>query len=248
MDDDRWFYAFREVEELRKLLKTGRTKVEIKDYGAGSQVSFHTDKSGNTRTIRSLAKYAATGPVFCRVLFRLVKFIKPKTMLELGTSLGISTAYQARAAQSSTLRTIEGCPNISKKARENFDLLKIKNIELTTGKFEDRLPDILDEMVDLDYLFIDGNHRKEPTLKYFEMCLKKAHSDSVFVFDDIHWTEEMESAWETVKNHPRVTLSIDLFFFGIVFFKKEFKVKQHFVLIKSWWKPWEIGLKDFFGW
>lgn len=243
LDDDRWFYAFREVEQLRDLLLTERSMIEITDYGAGSQVS-----QSNSRSVQSLVKYSATGAVFCQILFRLVLFIKPKNLLELGTSMGISTLYQSSAALNSTLYTIEGCPQISKKALENFKLMNAENIELHTGKFEDVLPQVLDKIETLDYVFIDGNHRKEPTLNYFETCLEKAHDNSVFVFDDIHWTVGMEEAWNKVKDHPNVTLSIDLFFFGIVFFKKEFKVKQHFTLIKSWWKPWQIGLKDFFGW
>ncbi|MDF1865172.1 MAG: class I SAM-dependent methyltransferase [Saprospiraceae bacterium] len=243
LDDDRWFYAFKEVEDLRRLLLSERTIIEIMDYGAGSQVS-----TSNSRTVKSLVKYSATSPIFCRILFRLVLFLRPKVLLELGTSMGISSLYQARAAQNSVLHSIEGCPRISKKAKQNIDLLKVSNIKLHTGKFEEQLPVVFEKVQSVDYVFIDGNHRKEPTLQYFETCLEKANSDSVFVFDDIHWTDGMENAWEMIKNHPKVTLSIDLFFFGIVFFKKEFKVKQHFTLVKSWWKPWQIGLRDFLGW
>lgn len=243
LDDNRWFYAFTEVEEMRALLKTEKIPLEISDYGAGSQVS-----SRKTRTISSLTKHSATSPVFCRILFRLIQFYKPETLLELGTSMGVSTLYQAYASRSSTLITIEGCPVISEQAEENFELMEVDNIEVVTGKFEDQLPKVLERLDSLDYVFVDGNHRKEPTIQYFEWCLGKANEQSVFVFDDIHWSLEMESAWREIQNHPKVTLSIDLFFFGIVFFRKEFKTKQHFTIIKSWWKPWEIGLKDFFGW
>ena len=115
-----------------------------------------------------------------------------------------------------------------------------------TPSFEKRLPDAFKELGSLDFVFIDGNHRKEPTLQYFEACLAHATSDSVFVFDDIHWSKGMEAAWESIKLHPSVTLTIDLFFFGVVLFRKEPQKKEHYSLIKLEWKPWQVGLIDFF--
>ncbi len=242
LEDDRWFYAFEEVEELRALLKSEKIPLEITDYGAGSQVS-----SKKVRTISSLAKYSATSPIYCRILFRLIQCYKPKTIVELGTSMGVSTLYQAYAAQNSEVISIEGCPIIAEKAVENFELMENENIRVVTGKFEKKLPEVLNGLELLDYVFLDGNHRKIPTLKYFELCLEKAHDETILVFDDIHWSTDMEAAWKIIQAHPKVTLTIDLFFFGIVFLRKEFKIKQHFTIIKSWWKPWQIGLKDFFS-
>jgi len=81
----------------------------------------------------------------------------------------------------------------------------------------------------IDLVYFDGNHQKEPTLNYFHTCLQKAHKNSLFIFDDIHWSDGMEEAWEQIKKHDRVHLTIDLFQFGIVFFEKEMP-KQHFIL------------------
>ncbi|HFC01093.1 MAG TPA: class I SAM-dependent methyltransferase, partial [Phaeodactylibacter sp.] len=174
-------------------------------------------------------------------LFRLVNFYKPKTMLELGTSLGISTLYQASASLNANFITLEGDPEIAKLARFHFEKFKIKNITLVEGQFDHTLLPALQRLKSLDYIFIDGNHRMQPTLSYFEEALKFAHNESVFVFDDIHWSEEMEAAWEKIKAHPQVRISIDLFHMGIVFFRKEKREKEHFVLLPLKWKPWASG-------
>jgi len=87
----------------------------------------------------------------------------------------------------------------------------------------------------IDFAFFDANHRYEPTIRYFETCLQKAHNDSLFVFDDIHWSAEMEAAWAYIKAHPSVTVTIDLFAVGLVFFRKQ-QPKQDFVLRWPFWK------------
>ena len=232
LEDDRLFYAFDELEDLRKLLVQNRKTIQVTDFGAGS----HVDAT-KTRSVSSIAKSAATSPAFCQILFRIIDLYKPKTILELGTSLGIATLYQAAAARSAEVYTIEGCPNTAGLAQANFKRMEVDNIHLKIGQFEYVLEELLPTIGRLDYAFLDGNHRKKPTIDYFERCLKCIHDDSILVFDDIHWSEEMEEAWEEVKRHPKVTLSIDLFFCGIVFFRKEQKQKEHFTLIPSRWKP-----------
>jgi len=242
LEDDRWYYAFSEIETLRRMLLTNRTPLQITDLGAGPQAS-----PAKVRTVAILAKYSANQPFACRMLFRIVQRYKPRTMLELGTSLGISTGYQAAAALSARMITIEGCPNIGRQALENLERMKAGNVAMLQGRFEEMLPVALKELDRLDYVFIDGNHRKEPTLKYYGECLAHAHDGSVFVFDDIHWSAGMEQAWEAIKSHPKVRVTVDLFFFGVVFFRSENAEKEHFTLIKWAWKPWAIGFFDLFG-
>ncbi|MEK7254334.1 MAG: class I SAM-dependent methyltransferase, partial [Bacteroidota bacterium] len=242
LEDDRWFYAFSEVEAQRRLWLTDIRKIEVTDFGAGSLVN-----PGKVRTIGSLARHSANQPLICQMLFKIVQHYKPKTMLELGTSLGFSSAYLAAAALNGRLLTIEGCPKVAELAAENFRRLNIKNITLLRGRFEEKLPEALQTLGKLDFAFVDGNHRKAPTLQYFEQCLTHAHEGSIFIFDDIHWSEEMAEAWAEIKQHPQVRLTLDLFFFGVVFFRKEQKEKEHFTLIPWVWKPWAIGLGDFFS-
>lgn len=235
-EDDREFYAFKDIEMLRKLLLKERKKLIIKDYGAGSLVS--EDKE---RSIRSLVKYSATMPLYCRFLFRIINEYKPRTLLELGTSVGISTLYQSRAAMHAKFITIEGDPGIAEAARQNFRRMRADNVEQMVGPFADKLEPALQRLQQLDYVFIDGNHREEPTIAYFRKCMEYAHEGSIFVFDDIHWTQGMENAWHKIIADPRVTLSIDMYYFGIVFFRSEFQQKEHIALARSAWKPWITG-------
>ncbi len=160
-------------------------------------------------------------------------------MLELGTSLGISAAYLASGAQeadnssgatNAKLLTLEGAGAVAAVAAANFRSLGLENIELVTGGFDDRLPGVLDKMGRIDLAFVDGNHRKEPTLRYFNLLIGCASPSAVLIFDDIHWSREMEEAWEAIKQDPRVLLTVDLFFIGLVFLREEFKVKQDFII------------------
>lgn len=237
LDDERNYYAFQPIEILRKKMLKDYSNIQVTDYGAGSKID-----GKKTRTIKSITKYSATWPFFCQVLFKVINHYKPQTALELGTSLGVSSLYQAAAMpKKGTFMTLEGCPNISKFATTNFQRLEVKNINLLTGRFEKTLPTALKQLKRLDYVFIDGNHKKEPTLAYFNQCLEYAHEDSIFVMDDIYWSAEMIEAWEAIKQHPKVKITIDLFFCGVVFFRKEQKIKEHFKLVPATWKPWVMG-------
>jgi predicted O-methyltransferase YrrM len=149
-------------------------------------------------------------------------------MIELGTSFGITSAYMASGNPRGNLFTFEGAQSVAEMARAHFQELAIENIELTEGDFNHTLPVFLKNNQSVDFVFIDGNHRREPTLSYFHSLLDKALPSCVFVFDDIHWSSDMEAAWQDIQQHERVTLTIDLFFIGIVYINPDFKEKQHF--------------------
>ena len=223
-EDKKKYPEYKIVEDLKKDLLQNTEIITVTDLGAGSTL----DKS-NERSVSRIAKNASKSKRIGRLLFRLSMYFKPENMLELGTSLGLSSLYFALGSPSSKLITIEGCPNISRIARENFKIAGKENIQLETGNFDDGLPELLEGVKSLDFAFIDGNHQQEPTYNYFEQCLLKSHSDTVLVFDDIHWSEGMEKAWENIIGHPNVSLSIDIFHMGIVFLKEGF-TKQHFVI------------------
>ncbi len=218
------YQDYNKVENLKKeLLKDNRT-VEIKDLGAGSAVS-----TSNRRTVSQITRYSSKSTKHGRLLYRLVNYFKPETVLELGTSLGLSSAYMALANSNSKIITVEGCPNVSAIAADNFKKLSINNIELLTGNFDEVLPEVIQSVKKLDLVFIDGNHREDPTKQYFEQCLTKATNETIFVFDDIHWSDGMENAWHYVQNHNSVSLTIDIFYMGFAFVRKEL-TKQHFTI------------------
>ncbi len=218
------FYNYIKIEELRSKLLVSNQEINITDMGAGS-----TKGIKKARKVKEIALHSAKSAKYGQLLFRLVNHFQPKTILELGTSLGISTSYLASVNSESEIFTIEGSEEIAKIAKNNFQELELTNIRSISGNFDTELPILLDRIDTLDFVFFDGNHRKEPTLRYFEQCLSKATEKSVFVFDDIYWSKEMTEAWEEIKKNAAVSVSIDLFFIGIVFFRKE-QAKQHFVI------------------
>ena len=225
LNDKTVYPEYERVEELRNKLLNDSTVLEVDDLGAGSS----TGKT-NKRTISSIARNAAKPKKFGQLFFRIVKYYQPSTILELGTSLGITTSYLSTAKPGARLTTMEGSKEIAGMSRQNFRTLELKNVELIEGNFDDTLLSVVRGLSSVDFAFIDGNHRQEPTERYFKELLAKTNNNSILVFDDIHWSSEMEAAWETIKNDAAVSCSIDLFFFGIVFFRKEFKERQHFVI------------------
>lgn len=222
IQDKKRYKEYEDIELLRKELLQDSTVINVTDFGAGSQVS-----AKNERTIKDIARNSAKPPKYAQLLFRLAKYFCSKNILELGTSLGISSLYLAKANKESTVMTIEGCPEIANVAKENFKKNHVENIKQVVGNFDEVLSANINS--ELDFVFIDGNHRKQPTLNYFKTILTHSHSKTVFVFDDIHWSDEMQEAWEEIKKHPQVTVTIDLFFIGIVFIRPE-QAKEHFVI------------------
>ncbi len=217
---------FSEITALReRMISSGRT-IEVLDLGAGSRVS-----RSNRRSLREIVKNAEKPGKFGRLFYRLTRHFRPATVLELGTSLGITTLYFARAHPEARILTMEGCPRTLEIAGENFRLAKAFHIEAIGGNIDDTLPATLRKLENtaLDLVYFDANHRYEPTLRYFRECLPFAGEGSVFIFDDIYWSEEMTRAWEEIKSDPAVTVTIDLFWVGIVFFRKG-QEKEHFVL------------------
>jgi predicted O-methyltransferase YrrM len=225
LNDKTIYPEYEKVEALRNQLLNDNTILEIEDFGAGSVV----DKKSK-RSVSSIAKNAVKPKKFGQLLFRIIKYYQPVTILELGTSLGITTSYLSLAKPDGRLITMEGSKEIAEVTKRNFRNLEIRNIEIVEGNFDSTLSSVIRGLSTVDFVFIDGNHRKEPTERYFKELLSKTNNYSILVFDDIHWSSEMEAAWETIKKDPAVNCSIDLFFIGIVFFRKEFKEKQHFTI------------------
>jgi predicted O-methyltransferase YrrM len=223
LNDKTEYPCYPAIEAKRKALLHNKTEIAVTDFGAGSGIINQKKRSVHKIAASSLkpAKYA-------QLLFRIVQYYKPATVLELGTSLGITTAYLSQGNAAAQVATCEGAPTIAGIAQQQFDALQIKNIQLFTGEFSTSLPRVIQQLNKIDFVFIDGNHRKAPTLLYFEQLLPFATAHTIFVFDDIFWSKEMEEAWLELKAHPAVTLSINLFFIGLIFINPSFKEKQHF--------------------
>ena len=227
--DNRTYPCYQPLAALRRILTTDERSIKVEDFGAGSRVI-----PSNIRRIGDIAKSSLKPKKYSRLLFRMVQKMQPSTILEMGTCFGVTTAFLASGQKNARVYTMEGAQAIAEVARHNFSELGLNNIELIEGNFDTQLPELTKRLagqgIPLDFVFIDGNHRKEPTLRYFRELLPLLREDAVIVFDDIHWSEQMEEAWEAIKQSPEVTLTIDLFFIGIVFFRKENKVKQDFII------------------
>ncbi|MHC1702423.1 MAG: O-methyltransferase [Tenuifilaceae bacterium] len=223
IDSDKKEAIFDSIDRLRNNLLKDKTSIAKSVYGA------KTSKTENKTTVSEVAKRTSVPPYMGRLLYRLVNYFQPATIIELGTSTGISTLYLAAGNQDSQVFTIEGDPNLSRIASENLNKLATKNVSLITGDFDAELPSLLSKIEKIDLVFIDGNHTEEATLRYFKILSEKAHSNSLIIFDDIRWSDSMKNAWRNICDDQSVSISIDLFNCGLVFFRKGV-VKQHFNL------------------
>lgn len=215
---------YKTIEAQRKKLFSDESTITVTDLGAGSHLNKNRRKK-----ISEIAKNALKSPRLAKLIYRLAKDIQPKTAIELGTCLGITTSYLSKACPEAEIITIEGCPQTAEVAQQNFKDLDLQNIELHVGNFDLILPDIIGKQPSLDFVYIDGNHRKDATLNYFKWCLPKVTENSLLIFDDIYWSQGMKEAWEEIKSHQDVTVTIDLFWIGLVYFKKG-QAKEHFKL------------------
>ncbi|MDF1695041.1 MAG: class I SAM-dependent methyltransferase [Saprospiraceae bacterium] len=226
------------VEAQRKTLIQSKKSIPFIEYGAGSSVG----SNDSSRKISDVARNSLSGYWQCRLLYNMMKLYRPVHVLEIGTSLGISSAYLALGYKNATITTLEGNPASAAIAREVWQELEIDTIELKVGEFGQTLLPALSTMNRVDLAFLDGNHRKKATLDYFNIVQEKIHHKSIILVDDIYWSDEMHDAWSILKEDESVAFSIDIFRMGILFFDHSIMPKQHFQLIPYKYKPWSIGL------
>ncbi|NNC82097.1 MAG: class I SAM-dependent methyltransferase [Flavobacteriales bacterium] len=211
-----------EIEEVRKGFLNDDSPIDFEEHGAGS--SFKQRKS--TATAASIASRSLSTPAQCMFLHRLCAHRSAKHILELGTSLGVSTAYLASAG--AEVHTIEASAAVHHMAQSRFGP-RFPSIQWHLGPFDEQLPKVLQESDPFDVVYVDGNHREASTVQYVEAIIPHLSEDAVMILDDIHWSEGMERAWDTVRDHREVTLSVDVFWCGMLFFKKGLS-GEHFTI------------------
>jgi predicted O-methyltransferase YrrM len=210
------------IEHVRRALLQDQRQISVTDLGAGSHLN-----TGKRKTISKIAKNALKPPRLAQLIYRLAKFSQPETIVELGTCLGITTSYLAHAAPAAKVISVEGCPQTAAVAAGTLRQTGSEKVTLLTGNFDALFPEIVSSLGRVDFVFIDGNHRKQATLDYFTQCLPKVHGNTLLIFDDIYWSKGMKEAWETIRAHPQVTLTVDLFWIGLVYFRQG-RAKEHF--------------------
>lgn len=238
MGDKEGSGVFYWIETKRNELLNSNDSISFVEYGAGTSVGKNTPE----RKIADVAKNSLSGKWQCRIIYNLVKQYQLENNIEIGTSLGISTAYMAAANPFAKIITLEGNPSSAAIAENIFKELDLDVIDVRVGEFGETLNPAIADFDVIDFAFLDGNHRKQATIDYFNLLKQKATQKSVFVVDDIYWSTGMNKAWNEIIQDNSVAFSIDLFRMGIVFFDHSIMPKQHFKLIPYWLKPWAIGV------
>ena len=212
------------LKKYRKSLLENKNTIEVTDFGAGSKIF-----KSNTRQISKIAKTAGITLRRAELLFRIVQYFQPKHILEIGTSLGLATSALSLGNKNTKIITLEGCQNTMSVAQNQLKKINSNNIEFKVAEFDTYLKNSNLKSQIFDLIYFDGNHQKQATLDYFESLLPTITNDTVWIFDDIHWSLEMQEAWKIIQNHPKVTVTIDTYQWGFVFFRRE-QPKEHFII------------------
>lgn len=215
------------LNKYRNELLLNKNTIEVTDFGAGSRVF-----KSNTRAICDITKTAGISQKRAELLFRIVNYLQPDSILEIGTSLGLATSALALGNPNASITTLEGCPETLNQCQLQLQKFNINNVTYINCEFSEYLSKqqtTNNKQQTFDLIYFDGNHSKEATLEYFEKLLPTITNETVWIFDDIHWSKEMGQAWESIIKYPKVTVSIDTYQWGLVFFRYE-QPKQHFII------------------
>ena len=241
MMDKNAYYIWGEIERCREKMLRDERELEFVDYGSGKLKGKNgklKGENGERRRVCDIARRSLAKRKYAQMLSRLVNWLgashrlengsgtayslefRGLTIVELGTSLGVTTAYMAAMDSRNRVVTFEGCEAVANIAKENWKALNINNIECRVGEID--VEELVRDIEHLDVAFIDANHTYEGTCKYFDVLAGKVREKSVIVVDDIHYSEEMEQAWKAICADERVTSTIDLYQMGLVFFDKHY--------------------------
>lgn len=212
-----------EIRKYHRALKDSRESIKICDLGAGSRITHSV-----TRKVSSIVRRSSVTQQQGALLFRLSKWYKPVSVIELGTGLGISTSYFAAGAEKAVITTIEGCPGKHHFAQQNTNIYLSGGLEFLLGDFGQFFPDLVKNAANRSIFFIDGDHRYGPTIEKVRMILEQGSiTETMVILDDIYWSAGMDKAWHELISHPGVDISLDLFSFGILIRRPDIS-PQHF--------------------
>ena len=228
------YYCFSAIEQRREAMLHAPKPVHVLDYGTGSS---------GTRLLSDIARTSLGSPREAQLLFRLALYLSQEVrrdepdrtplFLELGTSLGLTTAYLASPDARSRVVTFEGAPELADIARLNWRKLALSNIDCITGNLDETLSSFVSDTLynnaraRADLVFLDANHTYEATLRYYESLRPLIHRKTILVLDDIHWSRSMNRAWDELRRRSEVTSSMDLFDLGLLFFDPDYLPKHY---------------------
>lgn len=214
------YYCYEMIEQCRDRLLHDMQPLVMEGFGTSS---------ARQTTVAAVARQAVEPVRYAQLLFRLALSANARHIVELGTNLGLTAAYLSKVSSQAQVTTFEGEPALCRLAQQNFEAMQCQNIRIIQGDIDAELPRFVESISQIDFAFFDANHTREATLRYYALCKSKAHDGSVFVFDDIHWSPQMQAAWQQIVADSDVHLSIDLFRMGLVWFRHELP-KQHYVV------------------
>ena len=214
------YYSFNIIESLRQQLLHDNTTLTLQPLGTSQ---------AKTTTIARELKNSTKSPRQAQLLQRLCASNQSHYIIELGTNLGLSTAYLASNNSNSQVYTLEGQPQLCQIAQQNFKQLHLNYIQLIEGIINNTLPTLIQQIPQIDLIFIDANHQYQATINYYKLAKSKVHKNTIIVFDDIHWSEGMQQAWNEIRQDPDIRLAIDIFHMGIVWFNTDIP-KQHYIV------------------
>lgn len=228
--DDNAYYAYTRIEQQRAALLRSTDTVQQVDYGTGSDVRQTGTPIATLRRVADIARTHLETPKIAQLLYRLVNYLgsteqRPLTIVELGTSLGVTTAYLASPSPRNTVQTYDGATEVQDIAVQVWRNLKLTNIEPVSGNIDDTLPKHCPKRIDL--AFIDANHTYDATLRYFRQLMPAMGEQSILVVDDIYHSPEMERAWHDIQASGQVTSTIDCYHIGLVFFNTHY-IRKHY--------------------
>ena len=200
------------ITNYRKALLKNNQTISVTDFGAGSRVF-----TSNKRKVKKIAQYAGATQQRMHLIQRIVDYFTPEHILEIGTSLGMGTIALASYPKAK-VTSLEGCPETAQIAKTQLQNFAITNTEIIVGEFNKSIKKLQNNSYDL--IYFDGNHSREATLQYAYDLLPTVTNKTVWIFDDIHWSSEMTQAWNLIKEFPEATVTIDSFWLGFIFFRK----------------------------
>lgn len=203
---------------------------DFKPFDSYERIEEHRRKlAGDSTKNKELAGKALKSKRLDRLIFRITQQLQPENIIEIGTNIGVTTGYLAMASPESNIFTLTDNPETARIAYQNFQKLELKNVEIRVGYVDELFPELLGEMSSVELVCINEKHSGKTTIKYFEACLPKVHENSLIIVDGIYWSPEMKDTWAAIKIHPQVTVTVDLFWIGLVYFKTD-QAKEHFKL------------------
>jgi len=166
-------------------------------------------------TVSEFSHRVSKPPEWCRFLHVLAHELAPRTVVEMGTGVGISAAAIASALPPASLMwTVDLRPESGEYARRLFNRLGLSPF-VVTGRFDEILDQVLFEAEPVDLLFVDGHHQYQPTLDYTDQAAAYLSDRAVVVYDDISWSEGMQQAWAEIRTQDRWAWTVDLGAVGV---------------------------------